>query len=207
MQPGEYLPLIAEQAGFLTMTVWNLRENEKLRRARRNPCVLAPGDVVYIPERRQKTVQAATGRRHTFSVKRDALALRFAVFDFDNKPFEGVAAELTIEGDPLALTTDGRGVIEREIVGRPRNGALRIPSLGIDVVIAIGQLPPAAEESGWRARLINLGYYRGAVDDSGEAATKLWRWALEEFQCDFGLKVSGTADAATVAKLESVHGS
>jgi hypothetical protein len=189
------------------MAVWNAPENDGLRRLRNNPNVLKPGDVLFIPERTLKTQSVPTDQTHRFIVKTDILKLRFVIHDFDNQPIPNLPTVLEVEGDPLERTTNSKGIIERPIPRTAQTGHLRIPKLGLDLPLAIGHLDPATEESGWRARLINLGYFRGAVDDDDEAVRKLLTWALEEFQCDFGLHVSGEADAATLAKLEAIHGS
>ena len=44
-------------------------------------------------------------------------------------------------------------------------------------------------------------------DDQEGDAVFHWRWALEEFQYDNDLPITGEPDAATLAKLEETHGS
>jgi hypothetical protein len=207
IEPGEHLAAVTEPAGHLAKTVWQYRENDQLRRARKNPFVLKPGDVVVIPDVRERTEKVATGAAHTFVLERDELRLRFAIYDFDNTPIAGTKVVLEVDGDPVEATTDSKGVVERPVTAAAKAGHLKVPALDLDITLAIGRLEPAAELLGWRARLINLGYYRGKIEDAGPAATKFFAWALEEFQCDFGLKVTGEPDSATIAKLESVHGS
>ncbi len=208
IQQGEYLSLLAEKAGFRNaMTVWEAAENADLRAARPNPCVLYPGDILTIPDKTVRAVGAPTTKINTYVVKTDQLQLRFKLLDFDNKPMAGVPITLTVEGDTSELTTAGDGSIFRKIPRTAQSAQIAIPSLAMDLPVFIGHLDPTAEDSGWRARLVNLGYYAGQVDDSGDDADKLWSWALEEFQCDFGLPITGQPNSATTAKLESVHGS
>jgi peptidoglycan hydrolase-like protein with peptidoglycan-binding domain len=69
--------------------------------------------------------------------------------------------------------------------------------------VRIGHLDPHDEDSGWQARLVNLGYIPGTLDDITDDH---FRWAVEEFQCDHHLKVTGKLDDATRAKLKDSHG-
>jgi N-acetylmuramoyl-L-alanine amidase len=205
---GEHLAAIAEKAGFRdAMTVWNAPENAALRKARDNPDVLAPGDVIYVPEKEPKTVPRSTDQFHPFVAKIDALKLRIVLLDFDNKPLANVPATLSVEGKSFELVSNGTGLIQQAIPRTAKTGRLLVKDLAIDLSLQIGHLDPVEEESGWRARLVNLGYYRGWVSDDGEVADKFFSWALEEFQCDTGLKVTGKPDAATLAKLKQAHGS
>jgi murein L,D-transpeptidase YcbB/YkuD len=50
----------------------------------------------------------------------------------------------------------------------------------------------------------NLGYIAGASDDLEDEQLVS---ALQEFQCDYGLKVDGVCGASTQAKLKETHGS
>jgi hypothetical protein len=69
--------------------------------------------------------------------------------------------------------------------------------------VKIGHLDPLDEETGWKARLINLGYYEGCLADPDGTR---FQYAIEEFQCDQDVKVSGKLDDSTKAKLKQVHG-
>jgi N-acetylmuramoyl-L-alanine amidase len=208
VEQGEHIALIAERAGFRSAkTIWDAPENAALRKKRDNPHVLMPGDVVFVPDKQQKTESRATGKRHVFKAIGDKLKLRVVLLDFDNRPLPDVPAVLEVEGTRYEVTSDGTGLIEKDVPRSARSGRLEVAEFGIDLALHIGHLDPVAEESGWRARLINLGYYRGTITDEGETADKLFAWALEEFQCDMKLPVTGKPDGATLAKLLTVHGS
>ena len=60
------------------------------------------------------------------------------------------------------------------------------------------------EKSGQVGRLENLGYHAGSGTPEEE---RLFRRAVEEFQCDHKLAVDGVCGPQTQAKLEEVHGS
>lgn len=206
IKPGDHLSQLAETAGFRSAdTVWNAPENKDLRGQRDNPSVLAPGDALFIPDKQKKVIQRSVDADHRFVAKVDKLNLRLLLLDFDNKPLSGVAATLTVAGKTMELTSGGDGAIQAKLPRSAQGGRLSVPDLGLDLELQVGHLDPVHTESGWRARLVNLGYYRGSVGDDKDEHAKPWSWALEEFQCDHDLPVTGKPDGATLAKLNSVH--
>jgi hypothetical protein len=206
IKPGDHLSALAEAAGFRSAdTIWNAPENQKLRSQRDNPSVLAPGDSVFIPDKQKKTIGRSVDANHRFVAKVDKLNLRLLLLDFDNKPMPGLAATLTVDGRKMELTSGGDGAIQAKVPLSAKSGRLKVPDLGLDLELAVGHLDPPHTESGWRQRLVNLNYYRGGVTDDEDEQAKFWAWALEEFQCDHDLPVTGKPDDATMAKLKSVH--
>jgi len=101
------------------------------------------------------------------------------------------------------MQSGGDGLIQADIPRTAQTGTLRIPLLELEYSIKIGHLDPIDEDSGWQARLINLGYH---ADPSGDTDQEQLRYAIEEFQCDHQLSVTGALDAETRAKLNELHG-
>ena len=60
VRTGECLQSIAALYGFSPETIWGHPDNAKLAAARTHGSVLTPGDVLRIPERRDKEVDVAT---------------------------------------------------------------------------------------------------------------------------------------------------
>lgn len=203
VQQGEHISVIARQNGFFHFeTLWNHPANATLKARRQNPNVLHPGDVVTIPDKRRKTEPAATGRAHQFRVKTQLLELHVVLRDVNGDPLPGVECELEIDGAVEKLTTDKAGKIDRAIPVPAKGGKLR--ARGEEFLLAIGHLDPVEEESGLRARLANLGYYLAGGSDLDEEEL---RSAIEEFQVEHGLRVTGVSDAATRASIKKSHGS
>jgi N-acetylmuramoyl-L-alanine amidase len=201
VKQGEYLSQIAQKYGFRSeTTIWNHPENATLRKKRGNGNILLPGDSIFIPDFTPKTAPAATTKKHVFVVPDPPLALRIRIHDFDDQPVRNTACELEVDGATRKLQTDGDGVVEAKIPRTAQQGKLTVPELGIEMPVKIGHLDPHDEDSGWRARLRNLGY----VFEAGDAVGL--QNALEEFQCDHKLKLTGKADSATLAQLEKLHG-
>lgn len=202
VQPGEHLSGIALQYGFANQnSIWFHPENAGLRKDRANPNVLMPGDTIYIPDLENAEVPCATDRRHPFQLNGDKLLLRIRIQEAFFDPVSSMPCQLSIEGRSYELTTDSEGTLEISIPKSASRGALTIN--GLEIPVLIGHLDPSSEVTGIRARLANLGYYRGSVDEVDEAELSA---AISEFQCDQKLKITGECDSATRAKLEEIHG-
>jgi hypothetical protein len=66
VEEGECPSSIAKRFGFrIWRTIYDDPSNATLRRKRPDPNVLAPGDVVMIPDREPRQEPGATGARHT----------------------------------------------------------------------------------------------------------------------------------------------
>lgn len=204
VQQGDHLSSIAAKFGFADFrTIWNHPNNATLKNQRKDPHVLLPGDTIHIPDRQEKTEKAPTTKVSRFVVQSQKLTLRLVVKDFDDRPIADTACELEIDGVVYPLRTDGKGLLEKEIPRTAQGGTLRIPELDLEIPVKIGHLDPLDEDTGWRARLINLGYHAGPIDSRDPVSL---RYAIEEFQCDQKLKVTGVMDAATRARLKQMHG-
>jgi hypothetical protein len=206
VEQGDHISLIAEKYGFVNYrAIWDDPANQELRKQRTSPNLLLPGDRLVIPEQGLRTVTCETGKRHEFRLVAAMPKLRIIVRDFDNQPMPNVNCEVEVEGKTQKLDTDETGLLECKIPRSARQGTLRIPTLGTEVPLLIGHLDPPDSETGWKARLRNLGYWN-APPDGGEESPERLRDSIQEFQCDFGLKVTGEPDSATLAKLAELHG-
>jgi N-acetylmuramoyl-L-alanine amidase len=204
IEDGEHLSSIAAKFGFADFkTIWNDPGNEELRQRVADPHVLLPGDVVFIPDTKLGVAQRPTGQTHVFFLKASKLLLQLRVQDFDNQPIANTECVLEIDGQIFNLRTDGQGNIQQKIARTAVGGTLKLPDLDYEFPVKIGYLNPVDDETGWRARLTNLGYHLGPLDSSDKL---LLQYAIEEFQCDHKLKVTGVMDDATKAKLEDEHG-
>ena len=201
VKQGDHLSVLAEHFGFHDYRIiWDHPENAELKKLRKNPHVLFPGDCIIVPDRVVGVETRATDQAHAFVLKKTALILRLVVKDFDDLPVAHIDCELQIGAALYKLKTDGNGKIQQEIPKTAQGGTLRIPELGLEMAVNIGHLDPITEKSGWCGRLSNLGYHTGEPDD------EQLRCAIEEFQCDYELPVTGVMDSATKAKIEDVHG-
>jgi len=203
VEDGEHLSGIAKRFGFQNaMTLWNDPANSELRARRESPDVLLPGDEVHIPDRVAKTFTGATGTTHAITVRAQRLQLRLSLQDGTGVARKATPVALEVNGTSLDRTSDGDGHVAIPV---PRNVADATVDDGARTVqLRVGALDPASEVSGWHARLVNLGYLVGSPRET-EPMTRLV--AIEEFEVDNDLPVTGEMTGATLAKLVEVHGS
>jgi len=201
VQAGDHASGIAQSFGFDDFaTVWNDPGNADLQQQRADPHVLQPGDQLTVPEiKDQPGASKPTGAKHQFQINVSPLKLRLTLLDLLVKPMK--STDVTVDG--TALTTDGSGLVEATVDKSAKDAALVIPSGQVDLVL--GGLDPSddATERGYKARLFNLGFlWNATVDDADDEMVI----ALQDFQAQYSLKVSGELDDATKGKLVEAHG-
>jgi N-acetylmuramoyl-L-alanine amidase len=209
VKQGDHLSSIAQENGFSDYAViWDHANNAELKKKRENPNVLFPGDVLFIPDREIREETRPTDQRHEFVLRKPVLRLRIVLEDLYEKPIAGAKCLLIVEGVSRDVTTDGNGKINEIIPPDAHQSVLVIrdpqtPFHDLPIPIKIGHLDPVEEPSGQAARLANLGYYLAPADQLDAVELES---AVEEFQCDFHLKVDGICGPATQARLKQAHG-
>jgi hypothetical protein len=199
---GEHATSIAAHYGFQNYeTIWQHPENSWLRE-KRDPNVLLPGDEIAIPDRIITPATCSSGTIHRFVLASTRLTLRIRLLNSDRSPMVRTSCELHIQDETHSAITDNNGMIELALSSRAREGAIVVGDRTIPM--NIGHLDPIEKEPGWQARLINLGYLEPFVDEPDPLEL---RSALEEFQHDQGLTMTGMPDAVTLSKVQEVHGS
>lgn len=196
---GDCIESIAFAYGFFPGTLWDHPENAALREKRGNPHVLTPGDVVFIPDLREKEIPGETGKLHRFRRRGVPAKLRLRLTAGD-EPRADVRYSIRIDGGAtVSGKSAGDGMIEHWLPPAASQAILRLET-GEVYTLKLGHLRPSDDEDGVRARLVNLGYGE-IVDEAALVA------ALLAFQRDRGLEETGEADAATMDELRSEHGS
>jgi hypothetical protein len=202
VQQGDHVVDISERFGFLDYhTVWDDPNNADLK-SKRNPNVLFPGDQLFIPDKQTKTESRATGNTYVFQIPVEQLKLRIALRDFDNQPIANTACQLVAGDKTFDLMSDGDGKIEQTIPSTLKTATLLVPDLNLEMEVKVGNLDPIDQDSGWMARLTNLGYLDPYINPDDDMVS----WAIQEFQCDNKLTVNGTMDDATRGQLQSIYG-
>jgi len=208
--PGDCLSNIGFDYGFAPTTVWEYGPNAGLRGLRSSPHVLLPGDSVAIPALRERAQSVNTAIRLVLIRIGVPEILRIRFVTHGLKPRADLPYLLEIETagsepvDSREGTTDADGYIIQPIPPNATTGRILLGS-GVDIEeypIRLGHIDPLTSLSGVQGRLENLGYDCG--DGNGEA-NEATRSALELFQREHDLPVTGEPDTATQAKLESMH--
>jgi LysM repeat protein len=204
VKQGDTISSIAEQYGFAKWeTIWNHGNNGEIKGLRKNPHILFPGDSVFVPDKAVRADSAPTTRLNLFQVKLGKLDLNLQVKDLNDRPVSNATVVLEVEGAIVPPhKTDGDGKTSSRIKRSAKKGAFVLKGK-VEAELRIGALDPVEKQSGQVARLNNLGYGAG---DPESPDPESFRSAVEEFQCDNGIKVTGVCDGATQSKLESVHG-
>ncbi|HEY3838363.1 MAG TPA: LysM domain-containing protein, partial [Bryobacteraceae bacterium] len=176
VKEGDYLSSIADQYGFSShLTIWNDPHNADLKAKRKNPNILFPGDIVYIPDHANKIESRPTDQRHKFVTNAESLMLRLILERSYDSPLTSTPCELVVGTNQFKLTTDGDGLIEQKIPRSTPDALLIVKDtvkikgadvpVNFQVPVKVGALDPVEEQSGQRTRLANLGYYRLDGDD------------------------------------------
>lgn len=203
VKEGECISSIAYEHGFFWDTLWNLSENSELKRNRKDPNILCPGDMVFVPDKRVKSEKAANGQRHRFVLKGVPIKICLRVLECD-QPSADEPYALLVDGTWYKGTTDSNGYIEISIqAGNPSSARLIMTSDDTVYDLDLGCVDPITEISGLQQRLSNLGYNCGPSDNMLGPRT---REAIRQFQTDSGLLDTGEPDQQTISQLEQEHG-
>jgi N-acetylmuramoyl-L-alanine amidase len=201
---GESLIGISEGYGFFAETIWNHPDNAELKKLRKHMNILAPGDVVSIPDKHEKVLPKPTGKLHRFRRKGVPAVFRLQLLEQD-KPKAMLDYVLKVDGVELGGQTDREGFLEEYVPNNARKGLLNVNNGEMLIEIEFSTLNPVKEVRGYQQRLKNLGYYEDASAAlSGELDDET-KTALSKFQRHLKLEVTGEPDDATLEKLFQVH--
>lgn len=206
VRQGDCIESIAHAQGLPWEALWDHAKNASLRELRKVHTALAPGDVVFVPERVAKEVACATSQRHTFRAKGVPSCLRVRFLDHLGAP-RAASYVLVLAGRRESGTLDD-GWVDHPVMPDVKGAVieLRWQEDGQEQLeehaIALGHLDPLDTTTGVKARLFNLGYYHGAIDDEAGETLEL---AVVEFQLDHDLDPLGVVDDATRQALGRAH--
>jgi N-acetylmuramoyl-L-alanine amidase len=183
---GDNLTAIARQYGITGWKkLWDYSGNEKLRKRRKNPNVLYPGDEVAIPPIEVHQISRSTDEMHRIIITAELVELRVVLVDHNQLPFKSEPYEVrfSLRDDSPARTgiTDDQGLVIEQLTAHEPLAWLDLPGPGLrwafDLRNALLPIPnresldddkdPATEElavKGLQARLNALGFPVGEVD-------------------------------------------
>lgn len=203
--PREHLGHIARFYGFeQATTVWNHSSNSPLRQRRADPYLLLPGDEVVIPEKTPATFRLATGKEHPLTVYLQLLTLRVKLLTLSGEPLQNASVRVSVDGQEEEQTTNGEGFLDLSVPMDAHRASLQ--ALGLTYELALGGLDPAAEPSGIRQRLCNLGFCAGDEEPSKLVPDPLFELGLELLQVAQELPIDGAVSPPLIAALAKEHG-
>jgi hypothetical protein len=228
VRQGECMASIALMYGFQDWReIYDDPANEGLRQLRSDPHVLAPGDLVTIPEPPPpQTHSLRQGESLRLRGGPPRVALKLKLERAPGQPLAGVRYELAAGLDDFEGTTGSAGEVEHMVSATVTTATLCLfpdsahPEVTRTVTLWIGHLDPIDSESGVRSRLANLGYLSpndcdpprpGRDDDQGgggdpNAGDASLTFAVRALQRECGLAETGVIDDATRSKLRDKHG-
>ena len=206
VKQGDCISSIAFENGFFPDTIWNHPSNAQLKAKRKDPNVLLPGDVVFVPDKRIKELSEPTNQVHKYRYKSTPAKFRIQITDH-GKPRANVPYTLTVDGEIVSHPGDkttSNGMVICSISPTAREGILTVGEGEemLEYPLVLGYLNPIYELTGVKQRLRNLGLYAGAIDNNFNDETKD---ALRAFQALHKLAVTGEQSSETLNKLREVH--
>lgn len=212
VKDGEWFQKIALCYGYHEwQALWDHADNASLRKVRKYPELLVPGDKVVIPPREKGSADCASEKRHRFKLKPAMDALVVRLLDEDDQPLANLSYELRVDSDiefvQEGKKTTGEGILEEKIHRSATKATLKL--LGRDTVVCldIGYLRPIDSkvevepvvESAVRQRLSNL-QFGGENSELGEGIKRFTNYC-DEHQDDLGY----TAGAPTTEVTPKVR--
>ncbi|MDX1811111.1 MAG: LysM peptidoglycan-binding domain-containing protein, partial [Gammaproteobacteria bacterium] len=126
VKQGDCIASIAEQYGMLPDTIWQHADNSDLRKLRKNPNILYPGDTVVIPDKTLAQIDAATDSKHSFVCKKGRAKNKIQIL-LNGEPLANKDYEVQFDGEwGDSGTTDGEGFIEQNILPRYKKAKVTI---------------------------------------------------------------------------------
>jgi hypothetical protein len=214
VRQGEWVSKISAQYGIVSdwWRVWNHPQNSDLRQKRKEPNVIYPGDLLFIPELESKEENCSTDNRHRFKLKTGKKKLKLVLRDWEDEPRSGIICALEINNHLCGQTkTDSQGKLEFEISEGVTVARLLVGKNRSEIYdVLVGHLDPIDEVSGYQQRLANLGYYADEIDGIDGPKTKSAIRSFQDYENAIAgtevLKVDGIMGPKTRARLQERHG-
>ncbi|OQY28749.1 MAG: hypothetical protein B6244_06200 [Candidatus Cloacimonetes bacterium 4572_55] len=202
VRQGDCLSSIGKKFGLKWQAIYDHPDNADFKQKRPNPNIIYPGDELFIPDIEEKVETGAPENRHRFRVWEQTAKLRLRLqmngYPRKNEPFKLEIANT----EPIEGMTDGDGMLETTIPVNTKKAKLIVGKSSDEFMLNTSHLDPIDEISGIQARLNNLGFDRGPVDDKFGPITKR---AVKAFQRKFELTVDGNPGPITQKKLKRIY--
>ncbi len=208
IRQGDYLLKLSHVLGFDADEVWNHGKNAELKQSRKDPSLLKPGDVLFIPDKPKPRLKLNLKEQNSFVARVPSVDVAVVISE-EGAPVKGAKYVVEGLGAETEQTTDEQGRVVIRAPVHAREVTVRFVERGNKLKIALGGLDPVETPSGLRMRLTNLGYYGGklagadpyvAHDDQALIA------AVKAFQAANDLPATGEIDDGTRDAIVKAHG-
>ncbi len=140
VRQGECLSKIAHQYGIKGWkSLWDDPKNEKLRKKRKSPHVLHPGDEVVVPGTKVHEIVRVTDATHRIVVTESLVEFRVILQDHNQLPFVDEPYELRVDADaePRTGSTDAAGKVVEQLSADVRRVEVRLLQVGLRWTFAL----------------------------------------------------------------------
>jgi len=196
--------IVAKHGRDAWRIVFDHPNNATLKSKRKEPNLLVTGDRVFVPPVKNKEETGATEQTHIFQLNREEDKFQIRVVDADLyfNAFGPLDYRLEIGGN----SKQGKLSKSDEVIEIPLGIAEETGTLdlgGYVIELQIGALEPHDRVAGLQARLINLGFDPGPVDNIAGPKTER---GIKDFQDHYGYPVDGKHDSGTMNKAKTLYG-
>jgi hypothetical protein len=203
VKQGDYLTKLAHVHGFDAEAVWGHEKNRALREAGRDPDILAPGDILYIPRKPRPELPLATGTTNRYRARVPRIDVKLVLRDAEGSPMADEVYRVEGLGAPQEGKTGPDGSVAFTVPVHIREVSLLLPRHNLHLPVRVGHLDPITTRAGVAMRLAHLSFL---AEDAAPSDEDLSR-AIAAFQRSQGAKATGVLDEETRRALEQAHGS
>jgi len=202
---GDYLAKLAFVHGFEPDEIWSDAKNKDLAKERTDPNVLAPGDVLRVPPKKQEGAPIHPQQSNRYQVHVPKVKVEIEFRDGDN-PLGREPCEVHGIGKGAPTATDGGGKLALEVPVLVRDISVTFPKReGMLCRFHVGEMDPVSYGAGVAQRLRNLGYLPFHFDRDADREPEIVRNALRSFQSENALQPTGEPDEPTMKALLAAH--
>lgn len=209
VKQGECLSSIAAAYGFADWhTIYDDPANANFRRKRPDPNLIYPGDELNVPDLDPGNKNCSTEKRHVFVLSNKPTYFNVRIQTSAKQALAQAAYQLKLDTTTLEGSSDDDGWIKVEIPPLSELGTLTLWPEPADKDhqfqwnVKLGHLDPLETTTGVKARLSNLGYDCGEVNDQQD---EFYDSAVRQFQQDNDLVVDGIVGPKTRGELKQAH--
>lgn len=207
VEEGDCVSSLASDFGLLRETIWNHPQNQALKNLRKDPNILLPGDLVFIPDVSPKELSVPSDEAHVFKTKCQREILRIVIEDEEGNPRAGAKYSLEFGNVVKKGTLGSDGLMSITISAKAKEASLTVGDAkdehGIqEYRLFLGHLDPISDLRGVQQRLNNLGFDCGPVDGMMGPLTQA---ALARFQDYMNIEPTGELDDQTRSALQADH--